>query len=349
MKIVTILGARPQFIKASVVSDKISEIENLTEVIIHTGQHFDKKMSNIFFDELAIPKPKYHLNTNQMNHGEMTGRMLSEIERILVVEEPDGVLVYGDTNSTLAGSLAAAKLNIPVFHVESGLRSFNRAMPEEINRIVTDHISSQLFCPTQNASNGLKVEGIKEGVIFSGDVMYDLFCKSNNLTKDFKNPIVLATIHRPANTDNPNALKAIINGLEEINKKIKVVFPVHPRTEKKIQEFGLQPKINMVSPLSYKEILHHLSFAEMVITDSGGLQKEAYFAKTKCITVRSETEWTELIDIGVNRLSAPSELYDAFESMRAKKCDFSPQLYGDGNAGRIIVDSIVEFISSGKC
>ena len=352
MKIVTILGARPQFIKASVVSDKISEIENLTEVIIHTGQHFDKKMSNIFFDELAIPKPKYHLNINQMNHGEMTGRMLSEIERILVVEEPDGVLVYGDTNSTLAGSLTAAKLHIPVFHVEAGLRSYNRAMPEEINRVLTDHLSSLLFCPTENAVNILGKEGIQKGVENCGDVMYDAFLKfkqqienGENKTPEADSPYILATIHRPENTDNNKNLISIFKELDKVNEKIRVVLPLHPRTKGQLHKFGIQTKIQWVEPVGYLSMLSLLNSAEMVITDSGGLQKEAFFAEKKCITVRDETEWTELIDIDVNRLSSPSELNGVFEGMRANECDFSKKLYGNGNAGKIIVDSMVEYFA----
>lgn len=344
MKIVTILGARPQFIKAALISRSFQAVPDFKEIIIHTGQHFDSNMSDIFFNELTIPDPNYHLNVNQMNHGEMTGKMLIEIEKILIQENPDGVLVYGDTNSTLAGSLATSKLDIPIFHVEAGLRSFNRSMPEEINRVVTDHLSSLLFCPTQNAINILNNEGIEKGVHFSGDIMYDLFLEHQH-SEGSPTPFVLVTIHRPANTDQPEVLRIIIEELEKIHKEINVIFPVHPRTEKKLQKFGIHPNFKTVSPLSYKEMVEHLSSAEMVLTDSGGVQKEAFFAKTKCITVRTETEWVELIDAGVNCLSNPSDIYSTYNKMKNKECNFSNSLYGDGNAAEIISNKILEYIS----
>ncbi len=360
MKIVTILGARPQFIKAAMVSEMISKEKSLSEVIIHTGQHFDKNMSDIFFNEMELPQPDYNLGINQMEHGLMTVRMIENIEPILINEKPNGVLVYGDTNSTLAGSLAAAKLNIPVFHVESGLRSFNRQMPEEINRVLTDHLSSLLFCPNENAINNLRKEGISDNnkVINSGDVMYDAFLKfcQKLKSKEYSNsiinnnvPFVLSTIHRQENTDNEENLISIINGLNKINDKIKVVMPLHPRTKKKLEELEIETKIDLIPPVGYLSMLSLLNSTEMVITDSGGLQKEAFFAKKKCVTVRDETEWTELVNIDVNCLSTPGDLYDAFESMRAKECDFSTRLYGNGNAGKIIVDSMVEYYNYGKC
>ena len=349
MKIITVLGARPQFIKAAMVSEKLTAIDSFSEVIIHTGQHFDQNMSDIFFNEMGLPKPDYNLNINQMSHGQMTAKMMEKMEPILMDEKPNGVLVYGDTNSTLAGSLTAAKLNMPVFHVEAGLRSYNRGMPEEINRVLTDHLSSLLFCPTENAVNNLVKEGIQKGVENCGDVMVDAFlkysCRSNNESPKVDSPYVLATMHRPENTDNKNNLISIFKELDKINEKIRVVLPLHPRTKGQLQKFGIQTKIQWIEPVGYLSMLSLLNSAEMVITDSGGLQKEAFFAEKKCITVRDETEWTDLIDIEVNRLSAPSELYDAFESMNATKYDFSKKLYGNGNAGKIIVDSMVEYFA----
>ena len=352
MKIITVLGARPQFIKAAMVSEKLAAIDSFSEVIIHTGQHFDQNMSDIFFNEMGLPKPDYNLNINQMSHGQMTAKMMEKIEPILMNEKPNGVLVYGDTNSTLAGSLTAAKLNMPVFHVEAGLRSYNRGMPEEINRVLTDHLSSLLFCPTENAVNILAKEGIQKGVKNCGDVMVDAFLKFNQQIENGENempevdsPYVLATIHRPENTDNKNNLISVFKELDKINEKIRVVLPLHPRTKGQLQKFGIPTKIQWIDPVGYLSMLTLLNSAEMVITDSGGLQKEAFFAEKKCITVRDETEWTELIDIDVNRLSAPSELYDAFESMKANECDFSKKLYGNGNAGKIIVDSMVEYFA----
>ncbi|MBH11048.1 MAG: UDP-N-acetylglucosamine 2-epimerase (non-hydrolyzing) [Candidatus Marinimicrobia bacterium] len=347
MKIASILGARPQFIKAALLSNDFCTTKNVQEIIIHTGQHFDEKMSHGFFTELDIPVPDFQLNINQMNHGEMTGTMMTELEKILLDEKPNGVLVYGDTNSTLAGSLAAAKLKIPVFHVEAGLRSFNRSMPEEINRVVTDHLSSLLFCPTKHAIETLKKERITHGVIFSGDIMFDLFKKSQKGKDIFKKPQVLATIHRPSNTDDPSTLASIIEGLARIHKEKQVVLPVHPRTEKKLKEFGITPAVNVMPPLSYNEMVSQLLSSEIVITDSGGVQKEAFFAKTKCITVRPETEWVELIDAGVNHLcdSNADAIWDTFNLMNNKQCDFTPQLYGDGNSAKIIVDEIQKYLS----
>ena len=347
MKIITVLGARPQFIKAAMVSENLIAEDSFSEVIIHTGQHFDQNMSDIFFNEMGLPKPDYNLNINQMSHGQMTAKMMENIEPILIDEKPNGVLVYGDTNSTLAGSLTAAKLNMPLFHVEAGLRSYNRAMPEEINRVLTDHLSSLLFCPTENAVNILAKEGIQKGVKNCGDVMFDAFLKFNqkieNKMPEIDSPYVLTTIHRPENTDNNNNLISIFKELDKIDEKIRVVLPLHPRTKSQLQKFRIQTNIQSVEPVGYLSMLNLLNSAEMVITDSGGLQKEAFFAEKKCITVRNKTEWTELIDIGVNSLSAPSELYDAFESMKSNECDFTKKLYGNGNAGKIIVDSMVEY------
>lgn len=348
MKIVTIVGARPQFIKAAIVSKQIKKINQIDEILIHTGQHYDQNMSQIFFDQLNIPQSKYNLEINKFHHGKMTGLMLSEIEKILLIEQPKGVLVYGDTNSTLAASLAAAKLNIPVFHIEAGLRSYNRSMPEEINRVLTDHISSLLFCPSKNSVSILSKEGINKGVFLTGDVMYDLFLLENKSIEKINKEYVLATIHRQENTEDPKKLKAIIDGLEKINTKIKVFLPLHPRTEKKIKEYKLSPTFTLLQPISYKKMLNYIANSKLVITDSGGLQKEAFFAKKKCITIRDETEWVELIQNEVNVLCETSKdaIFLAFNKMLERNCDFSQNLYGNGDASIKIVNKIMEFLNN---
>ena len=349
MKLITIIGARPQFIKSALISNEIKHNKNLSEIIIHTGQHYDVNMSKVFFDQLSIPKPSYNLNINQKKHGEMVGEMLIELERILIKEKPKGVLVYGDTNSTLAGSLAASKLNIPLFHVESGLRSNNKSMPEEINRIITDQISNLLFCPTKDSVKQLSEEGIQKGVIFSGDVMFDLFLKTiNKLDKINSDPFVFATIHRPENTDNPTILNSIIKGIEKISKDKKVIFPLHPSTSKKIKDYKIKSTLNFISPLDYFQTIEYLISADLVITDSGGLQKEAFFAKTKCITIRKETEWKELIKADVNLLCNKSkdDIWEQYQLINEKKCDFSLQLFGNGKAAKIIVKNIQEYLTN---
>jgi len=354
LKIITILGTRPQFIKASIVSSLFQTQGGIDEVIIHTGQHFEKNMSDIFFNQMGLPEPKYNLGINQLNHGLMTAKMIEAIEPILHKEEPVGVLVYGDTNSTLAGSLTAAKLNIPVFHVEAGLRSYDKKMPEEINRILTDHLSSLLFCPTENALNILKREGIRNGVVYSGDVMFDAYikfsrhCEKKEIELDLQipnTPYYLATIHRQENTDNQDNLISIFTGLDQINKLIDVVLPLHPRTKKQMEHFQIQSEINLISPQGYLAMLNLLNEAELVITDSGGLQKEAFFAEKKCITVRNETEWIELTDAGVNVLTKPENLFDTFNQIQNVICDFSTRPYGDGNAAENVVQNIVKYFA----
>ena len=354
MKIVTILGARPQFIKASTVSNLLQTQDSIDEVIIHTGQHFDKNMSAIFLNEMGLPEPHYNLGINQLSHGLMTAKMIENIEPILLKEKPVGVLVYGDANSTLAGGLSAAKLDIPVFHVEAGLRSYNRTMPEEINRIVTDHLSTLLFCPTENAFNLLKREGIQNGVIKSGDVMFDAYIKFSRLYKSKEiafdlqapdSPYLLATIHRPENTDDQSNLASIFACLNEINKEMKVILPLHPRTKKQMQHYKIHSEINLISPQSYLAVLNLLNGSELVITDSGGLQKEAFFAKKKCITVRKETEWKELTDVGANVLAKPENLFSTFNQMHNTVCDFSSRPYGDGNAAEIVVQNIAKYLT----
>ncbi len=359
MKILTILGARPQFIKAAMVSRHITHKKNLTEIIVHTGQHFDPNMSDVFFREMNLPEPGYSLNVNQASHGEMTGKMLERIEPVLFKEIPDIVLVYGDTNSTLAGALTASKLHIPIAHVEAGLRSYNREMPEEINRVLTDHCSTLLFCPTENAEQNLKKEGIvtQGDVIVNhcGDVMYDAFLEMSkkshtNLNREIElnrnEPFVLATIHRQENTDKMKNLRSIVKGLNQINKTTRIVMPLHPRTKKKITEFGFTLDFKCIPPVGYISMVRLLRNCEMVITDSGGLQKEAYFSKKYCITVRPETEWVELVQGGFNRLSSPHEddLLSAFQARAEKKKEFSSGIYGEGNAGQSIVNSLINYL-----
>lgn len=359
MKIITVIGARPQFIKAAVVSrainlfnEKNSNIQ-INEIIIHTGQHFDKNMSEIFFEEMHIPRPHYNLNIGGLTHGAMTGRMLEEIEKILVSERPDTVLVYGDTNSTLAGALAASKLGIPVAHVEAGLRSHNYNMPEEINRILTDQISSWLFCPTVVALENLKAEGIyfrnHHKIYNVGDVMYDaaLFYSSQNQIKNNnteEQPIVLATIHRAENTDSIERLSPIIHGLNSVGEQYRVVVPLHPRTKKKIKEFNINTgSLDIIEPVGYIEMLGFLRHCKFVITDSGGLQKEAFFFKKPCVVIREETEWVELVEHGSNVLAGANynHILDAVKTVESGEYDFSLRLYGDGEAGKKIVEALV--------
>lgn len=311
-QIFTVLGARPQFIKAAPVSRAIAEA-GMSEVIVHTGQHFDALMSDVFFEELDIPKPRYNLEVNSLGHGAMTGRMLEKLEEAMLAERPEMVLIYGDTNSTIAGALAAAKLNIPVAHVEAGLRSFNRRMPEEVNRVVADHVSALLFCPTQTAVANLAAEGITKGVHAVGDVMYDTTLAAVKRAEGRSTIIeslgltpggyAVATIHRAENTDDPERFARVVAWLEEAARKTPVVMPVHPRTRKLLASRGLNPAgLTLIDPVGYLDMARLLSRAAAVFTDSGGLQKEAYFHRVPCVTLRDETEWVETIKAGWNRL-----------------------------------------------
>ncbi len=365
MKIVTVIGARPQFVKAAVVSREIRSRTGIEEVLIHTGQHFDANMSEIFFDEMKIPKPDYNLEISGLSHGAMTGRMFEAIEKVLISEKPDTVLVYGDTNSTLAGALAAVKLHIPVGHVEAGLRSFNFNMPEEVNRIITDRISKLLLCPTETAIKNLSAEGIIDGVKCisssggfivknTGDVMYDaaLFYKSiavftpdtEKILSEFKNGFYLATIHRAENTDDPVRLSSILKALNEISEKNPVILPLHPRTKKFIESSDFSKsicdKIRFIDPVGYFDMIGLLSDCSGVFTDSGGVQKEACFFHKLCITLRDETEWVELVENGFNELAGAdfNKIIAAEKKISGKKADFSKKLYGDGKAGKRIVD-----------
>lgn len=350
--IITVVGARPQFVKAATLSRQFAE-NGVTEKILHTGQHFDSNMSKVFFEEMEIPEPAFHLDIHGLSHGAMTGRMLEGIEKILLEEKPDGVLVYGDTNSTLAGALAASKLHIPVVHVEAGLRSYNMDMPEEINRILTDRISSLLLCPTDMAVDNLGREGfdrLPAQIIKNGDVMQDAAIyyaekaekKSDIISHLRLKHFVLGTIHRQENTDDPVKLKAIVTGLNDINKQINVIVPLHPRTRHILNQTGVKVEFMTIEPVGYFDMIMLLKSCAMVITDSGGVQKEAFFFGKHCITLREQTEWVELVDHGFNKLvgSNPALLKVAFDFFRTKKSDFSMNLYGKGKAAEIAAQII---------
>lgn len=343
MKVLTIIGARPQFIKASVVSKAILAQPGLTEVIVHTGQHFDANMSDIFFDQLGIPKPNYQLDIHGGSHGEMTGRMLIEIERVMLLEKPDRVLVYGDTNSTLAGALAASKLHIPVAHIEAGLRSFNMRMPEEINRILTDQVSDVLFCPTQTAIDNLQREGFEQKpikVLNVGDVMQDsalFFAQRATAPVDFdqEDGFILTTLHRAENTDDPVRLSAIVEALNEIHRTVApVVLPLHPRTRGVIAKLGLELEAKVIDPVGYLEMIWLLQRSGLVLTDSGGVQKEAFFFGKACVTMRDQTEWVELVECGANVLVGAERdaIVAAARSNVSRTIIDDNNLYGGGQA-----------------
>ena len=362
MKIITIIGARPQFIKAAIVSRAIihhnlNHNPPIEELLLHTGQHYDEQMSDIFFQQLNIPLPAWQLDCGRGSHAEMTGRMMIEIERALQQNRPDYVLVYGDTNSTLAGALTAAKLHIPVIHVEAGLRSFNRQMPEEINRILTDHLSDYLFCPTYAAIDNLKREGITKGVVHTGDVMYDAALTFGKIaeqtstilssmqlqTKQF----YLCTVHRAENTDRQENLAQIIQALIEIARPdCPVVLPVHPRTKKQLAVWQLFSKIEsnkairVIEPVDYLDMIMLEKHAKTILTDSGGIQKEAYFHRTPCITLRNETEWVETISAGWNQL-ASCRTDDILRCLANTLQQTEIEQYGNGHAAEKIVQTLL--------
>jgi len=350
--IFTILGARPQFIKAAAVS-RVFASHRITEVIVHTGQHFDANMSDVFFDELGIQKPDYHLGIGGGTHGENTGRMIEAIEGVLRKQRPDGVLVYGDTDSTLAGALASVKLNIPVAHVEAGLRSFNRSMPEEINRVLTDHVANLLFAPTATAVKHLAKEGLSgPNVRLVGDVMYDVALHYGAKADQSSSILarlglcakgyVLATIHRAENTDNSPRLTAIIDGFARFGGD--VILPLHPRTRARLTSFGaaLSRNIRAIDPVGYLDMVMLEKNASLIVTDSGGVQKEAFFYRVPCVTLRDETEWTELVEANWNTVAPPTSGLDVAKainnSLGKKGLDIQP--YGTGNASSLIVEAL---------
>lgn len=343
-KIVTIIGARPQFIKAAVLSKTILKYDEFEEVIVHTGQHFDENMSRIFFDQMQIPKPKYNLGIHTKHHAQMTGEMLVGIEEVLRKEQPHFVVVYGDTNSTLAGALAAAKWSCKLVHIEGGLRSFNQAMPEEINRIITDAVADLILCPTQTALDNLIKEGLdKQGktLRICGDIMKDAVInfkptalKVSTILRDhpeIAKPFLLATIHRQENTSDKQRLAAIFNGLAALQKEYTVVMPLHPRTKAQLQRFNLSPSIVLINPVGYFDMLALLDQCALVITDSGGLQKEAYFSKKPCVIVRDQTEWIELVDGGFALLTGAdaSKITSAVKHFEQRELSYSNNLFGN--------------------
>jgi len=357
-KIVTILGARPQFVKAAVLSRVISNHKGIEEVIVHTGQHYDANMSDVFFDEMQIPKPKYNLDINGLGHGAMTGQMLEKIEEVLEVEKPDAVVIYGDTNSTLAGALAAKKMHIKVIHIEAGLRSFNMSMPEEINRVLTDRISDLLICPTDTAIENLTNEGydkLPSKVVKSGDIMLDAVQFYSKRSKEKSsiisdldlnpNEFVLATIHRQENTDSIGNLKSIFEGLEQINKTKQVILPLHPRTKAILEKNSLNYEITIIEPVGYFDMLELLKNCNLVVTDSGGLQKEAFFNKKHCIIARDETEWVELVSNGFAEIvgSDTAKIVKSFESYQNSSSNFEMDLFGS-NVGEKIYSEILNLI-----
>ena len=363
MKIVTVVGARPQFIKAATLSRAIanhnSKPESLIieEKIVHTGQHYDPNMSDNFFEELDIPRPHFHLNIGSGSQGTQTGKMLEKIEDVLQQERPDCLLVYGDTNSTLAGALVAAKLHIPVAHIEAGLRSFNRKMPEEVNRVLCDHVSNWLFCPTQTSVTNLQKEGITKGVEYVGDLMYDGMLyyqkKASRSVLDSlsiePDKYILSTVHRAENTDNPERLKAILQSLEEAAETIgSVVLALHPRTRKILSEqsFQISDSIQVIEPTPYLETIALLQNAKAIMTDSGGMQKEAFFLQIPCLTLRDETEWVETVNCGSSKLVGADTIKtrQALDQLFSGEWEpnFSAKPYGFGKAADSIVMSLVK-------
>ncbi|UJL46868.1 UDP-N-acetylglucosamine 2-epimerase (non-hydrolyzing) [Virgibacillus sp. NKC19-16] len=354
MKVLTVLGARPQFIKSCMLSKALKLNTEINEIIVHTGQHYDDNLSNVFFKQLELPKPDYFLGIGSGTHGQQTGKMLSALEKIMTSVNPDIVLVYGDTNSTLAGGLAAAKLHIPVAHVESGLRSFNKKMPEEINRLITDHLSYCLFAPSQAAIENLRREGIVKNVYLTGDIMHDavryfssIALEKSTILQDLslsKRNYYLVTIHRAENTDDPKRLKSILEALQQL--KIDVVLPLHPRTKSRINHFNLtdsitSPHIKIVEPLNYFDMLTIASQAERIVTDSGGLQKEAYMLGVPCITLRDETEWIETVETGWNHLAGTNTQEIVDSVMKSQIPKKSPSIFGNGDTAQKIVNTLV--------
>lgn len=356
MKVVSIVGARPQFIKAFAVSRELRLDHE--EVLVHTGQHYDENMSEVFFEELGMPEPDYNLGVGSDTHGRQTAAMLDGIEGVIDDEEPDVVLLYGDTNSTLAGAIAAAKMNPPVAHVEAGLRSYNREMPEETNRVLSDHASDLLFAPSESAVETLAEEGLTDGVHFVGDVMYDAILWAREATIENTEVLdrldlqvgdfVLATIHRANNTDNPEDLEAIIKGLASVSQP--VLLPVHPRTEKRLREYKLWERatsgLEIIDPVGYLDFIRLLDASAQVATDSGGVQKEAFYLDTPCVTIREETEWVETVESGWNHLVPADEVRIRSQLEDIDQPDSNLRAYGDGTAAKRILN-ILESLQNG--
>lgn len=348
MKIVSIIGARPQFIKAAVLTKIIEKEPGVNEVLVHTGQHYDENMSKVFFDELEIPRPHYNLEVGSGSHAYQTGMMLQKIEKVLLSEKPDWIIVYGDTNSTIAGALAASKLHIKIAHVEAGLRSFNKLMPEEINRITTDRISDLLFAPSLNALHLLKNEGLERNAVFTGDVMFDsilfyqkLAGKKHKLSDvtDEEN-FYLATVHRQENTEDKTRLQSIFDAFSELD--LPVVLPLHPRTLSKLSKITFSDNVKIIEPVSYLEMILLLKNSKKVLTDSGGLQKEAYFLKKPCITLRDETEWIETIEGNWNFITGTNKEL-ILEKVKVNQFAQQKNYYGDGKAGEKILSAILNY------
>jgi UDP-GlcNAc3NAcA epimerase len=346
MKILSIIGARPQFVKEAIIQSEINKFNDIEEVVVHTGQHYDDNMSGIFFEVLNMRKPKYNLGITASGHGEMTGKMLIELEEIMIKENPDVVILYGDTNSTLAGALAASKLKIKIAHIEAGLRQEPKDMPEETNRVLTDRISNYLFTPSNLGLENLKKEGITNGVYFTGDVMYDIFLKMKpnfdySLMEKLnlkENEYIMMTLHRDFNVDIRDKLANILKDVNKVSREIKVVLPIHPRTKKSIKEFGLQDLIkdlNVIDPIDYLQLMGLTENCYKVITDSGGYQKEAYFAGKQAVIVMPDTSWRELTDLGLNILSDGDSIYD--NVMNSNSVDHIKDIYGDGKSAERIV------------
>lgn len=354
MKILSIIGARPQFIKESIVQHELNKFNDIKEVVVHTGQHYDENMSGVFFDVLNMKKPDYNLGIFASKHGEMTGKMIIDLEDIMIKENPDVVLLYGDTNSTLAGAIAASKLKIKIAHVEAGLRQEPKNMPEETNRVLTDRISSYLFAPSSLSMENLKGEGITQGVYFTGDVMYDIFLKRKSkfdyslvdklLLKE--NNFIMMTMHRDFNVDVKERFERILKDVNKVSKEIKVVFPMHPRTKKRIQEFKLESSIKnimTIEPIDYLQIMGLTMKCHKVITDSGGYQKEAYFAGKQAIIIMPDTSWRELTDLKLNFLVDGNSIYN--NVIEKKEVDYVEGIYGDGTAAKKIVSVLRKEIS----
>jgi len=349
-KILTIVGARPQFVKAAALSRALKNME-IEEILVHTGQHFDENMAEIFFRQMVIPEPKYNLGINSLSHGAMTGRMLEEIEKVLIAEKPSVVVVFGDTNSTLAGALAASKLHIPVAHIEAGLRSYNMKMPEEINRILTDRISNYLFCPTEVAIKNLQTEGFENfdiNIINSGDVMYDVALYYSRFSGERSTiindlglngkPFLLTTLHRQENTDDLVRLNSIISALNTLSSDYKIVLPIHPRTRKILENENIKLNFEPIEPVGYFDMIELLKNCSLVITDSGGVQKEAFFFGKHCLVARDETEWTELVDLNYNFMvgAETDKIINTVAKLSKSSVKFDAKPYGDGNAAEKI-------------